>query len=263
MPCRPVRGKLVPQLHREVFALRTQPLVGRHALGLAAAALAGAYWFPFRRWFRQWGATEEEAVRPMAGDVLIADPTLRETTAITVDARAEDIWPWLVQIGYRRGGLYSYDWLDRLFRFLDRPSAKRILPEFQHLALGDKIYFGRQELTVSVLDPQRALALSSKAGGMDWVWQWGLYPTASGRTRLVARSSERVPSTPLWWLALQLTDPAAFLMGRKMLLNLKQRAETLDGAETGPATEGGETSAPTVARASDDHGGERRGPVTQ
>lgn len=207
--------------------MQTQPLVRRHPLGLGAVVLAGAYWFPFRRWFRRWGATQEEVVRPMAGDALIVDPTLRETTAITVNAPAEDIWPWLVQIGYQRGGLYSYDWLDRLFRFLDRPSATRILPELQQLAIGDKIHFGRQELTVSVLDPPRALALSSKARGMDWVWQWGLYPTESGRTRLVARSTERVPTTPVWWLALQLTDPAAFVMGRKMLLNLKQRAETL------------------------------------
>jgi hypothetical protein len=50
--------------------------------------------------------------------------------AITINAPPEDIWPWLVQIGYQRGGLYSYDWLDRLFGFLDRPSAVRILPSF-------------------------------------------------------------------------------------------------------------------------------------
>ena len=50
--------------------------------------------------------------------------------AVTVNAPPEDIWPWLVQIGYQRGGLYSYDWLDRLFGFLDRPSATRITPEF-------------------------------------------------------------------------------------------------------------------------------------
>ena len=74
----------------------------------------------------------------------------------------EDIWPWLVQIGYQRGGLYSYDWLDRLFGFLDRPSAVRVLPEFQQLAVGDKVPWGRTgtELTVGVLEPLRALALS-------------------------------------------------------------------------------------------------------
>jgi hypothetical protein len=212
-------------------ACTTEEVVGMQArrlsIGAGIATLAGFYWFPFRRWYRRWGSTPEEIARPMAGDALITDSTLTETAAITVNAPPRDIWPWLVQIGYQRGGLYSYDWLDRLFRFLDRPSATRILPEFQQVAVGDKIYFGRQELTVSVLDPPHALALTSKAGGMDWVWQWGLYPIGDQRTRLVARSTERVPKTPLWWLALQITDPAAFVMGRKMLLNLKQRAETL------------------------------------
>lgn len=212
--------------------MQTQRVPSSFAVGVGVVTLAGLYWFPVRGWFRRWGATPEEVARRMAGDALIADPTLEETAAVTVDAPPDYIWPWLVQIGYQRGGLYSYDWLDRLFRILDRPSATRILPELQQVSLGDKIYFGRegltrQELTVSVLEPPRALALSAQAGGMDWVWQWGLYPIDDERTRLVARSTERVPRNPLWWLALQITDPAAFVMGRKMLLNLKERAETL------------------------------------
>jgi hypothetical protein len=212
--------------------MQTQRLPRRFAVAAGVVALAGVYWVPFRRWFRRWGATPEEVGRRMAGDELITDPTLEETAAITVNAPPGAIWPWLVQIGYQRGGLYSYDWLDRLFRILDRPSATRILPDLQQLSLGDKIYFGRQgmtrqELTVSVLEPLRALALSTQVGGMEWVWQWGLYPIDDERTRLVARSTERAPKSPLWWLALQFTDPAAFVMGRKMLLNLKQRAETL------------------------------------
>ncbi|HZD87164.1 MAG TPA: SRPBCC family protein [Gaiellaceae bacterium] len=212
--------------------MQTQRTPSRFAAVAGVVTLAGLYWLPFRGWFRHWGATPEEVARPMAGDALIADPTLEETAAVTVDAPPDDIWPWLVQIGYQRGGLYSYDWLDRLFGILDRPSATRILPELQQLSLGDRISFGRegptrQELTVSVLEPPRALALSARAGGMDWVWQWGLYPIDDERTRLVARSTERVPGNPLWWLALQITDPAAFVMGRKMLLNLKDRAEKL------------------------------------
>ena len=75
----------------------------------------------------------------MVGDGLIAGPTFVYTMATTVNAQPEHIWPWLVQMGYQRGGLYSYDWLDRLFGFLDRPSATRILPEFQQLAVGDRI----------------------------------------------------------------------------------------------------------------------------
>ena len=50
-------------------------------------------------------------------------------------------------MGDQRGGLYSYDWLDRLFGCLDRPSAKRILPEFRNRAVGDTILFGRERLS--------------------------------------------------------------------------------------------------------------------
>jgi hypothetical protein len=38
----------------------------------------------------------------MPGDALIPDGTEMSMQAVTVDARPEDIWPWLVQIGYRR-----------------------------------------------------------------------------------------------------------------------------------------------------------------
>lgn len=97
----------------------------------------------------------------MTGDALIANPTHSATHAVTVDASPEGIWPWLVQMGARRGGLYSYDWLDRLFGILDRPSADRLLPEFQHPGVGDQISLGpREELTVAAIDPERALVLS-------------------------------------------------------------------------------------------------------
>jgi hypothetical protein len=149
--------------------------------------------------------------------------------AVTVNAPPEDIWPWLVQIGYQRGGLYSYDWLDRLFGFLDRPSAKRILPEFQQLAVGDKIPWGRSgtELTVGVLEPLRALALSYQLRGFVWVWQFGLYPLDEQGTRFVTRGTERVPSTPLWWLGMRVMEPASFIMTRRFLLGVKERAEAL------------------------------------
>ena len=169
----------------------------------------------------------------MPGDAVIANPTHAYTQAVTVNAPAGDIWPWLVQIGYQRGGLYSYDWLDRLFGFLDRPSATRILPEFQQLAVGDKILWmkpsrilPRQELTVAVLEPPRALALDYQGMGMEWVWEFGLYPLDNQRTRLVTHSTERVPDTAAGRLGMVIMEPAAFIMTRRMLLNLKERAET-------------------------------------
>lgn len=201
----------------------------RFLAGGAMLALAAGYWFPVRRWFSGWGTTTEELTRVMPGDVLIPNPTDMSMQALTVDASPVDIWPWLVQIGYRRGGLYSYDWLDQLFGFLDRPSATRILPEFQHLAVGDKIpWDGRgTEMTVGVVEPLRALALSYQVGGFMWVWQFGLYPLDEKRTRFVTRGTERVPNTPLWWLGMRIMEPASFIMTRRFLLGVKERAEAL------------------------------------
>ena len=207
---------------------------GRLPKLVGAVALTAVYWFPVRRWFSRWGTTPEELARAMPGDALIPDATETHMQAVTVNAPAEDIWPWLVQIGYQRGGLYSYDWLDRLFGFLDRPSATRILPEFQHLAVGDKIPWARggTQLTVGVVEPPRALALSYEDRGFKWIWQFGLYPLDDRRTRLVSRGSEQVPNNPLWWLGMRIMEPAAFIMTRRCLLGVKERAEALR-AQTG------------------------------
>jgi hypothetical protein len=89
------------------------------AFSVAITALAFVYWFPIRRWMSRWGATPSDLTRRMAGDSLIVDPY---TMAVAVHARPEHIWPWLVQMGYQRGGLCSYEWLDRLFGILDGPS---------------------------------------------------------------------------------------------------------------------------------------------
>ena len=195
---------------------------------LTAAVL---YWFPIRRWMSRWGSTPSDLTRVMVGDSLLVDPTYSGTTAVTVNAPPEDIWPWLVQIGYQRGGLYSYDWLDRLFGYLDRPSATRILPEFQHLAVGDKIPLGRgPSWPVAVIEPGRALVLDMRnLGGFDWIWQLYLYTVDEKRTRLVSRSCVRTQTV---WARLltYVIEPAGFLMTRRMLLGIKRRAEGLAAA---------------------------------
>ena len=207
---------------------------GRLPKLVGVLALTAVYWFPVRRWSSRWGTTPEERARVMPGDALIPNATETHMQAVTVNAPPEDIWPWLVQIGYQRGGLYSYDWLDRLFGFLDRPSATRILPEFQHLAVGDKVPWDARgtALTVGVVEPLRALALSYEDRGFKWVWQFSLYPLDDRRTRFVTRGSEQVPKTPLWWLGMRTMEPAAFIMTRRFLLGVKERAEALP-AQTG------------------------------
>ena len=198
---------------------------------LVILTLAVLYWFPIRRRMNNWGTTQSDLTRSMAGDGLLPNPTYSGTTAVFVNARPEHIWPWLVQMGYQRGGLYSYDWLDRLFGFLDRPSATCILPEYQQLAVGDHIPVGRgPSWPVAALETDRALVLDMRnMPGLDWVWQFGLYPADETHTLLVSRS--RVRAHTVWArLLTHAIEPAGFLMTRRMLLGLKERAEALYAA---------------------------------
>jgi hypothetical protein len=186
------------------------------------------HWFPIRRWYRRWGATDAELGRAMSGDLEISKPTYETTLAITIGARPEHIWPWLVQMGYRRGGLYSYDWLDRLFGFLDGPSAERLFPDLQRLDVGDVIPIGGAPgFPVRAIEPSRTLLLGGEAEAVRWTWQFALYPIDAGRTRLVSRNRAHVPSTVGSALFMWVLEPAAFIMTRKMLLGVKRRAEAL------------------------------------
>jgi hypothetical protein len=205
---------------------------------LAVVGLWLLYWFPIRRWYKHWGVTDAEVKRRMSGDLDIPDPTYEAMLAITIAARPEHIWPWLVQMGARRGGLYSYDWLDQLFGFLDGPSAERIVPEFQRLAVGDVIPIGGASgsgFPVKDLDPLRTLLLGGKEGDVQWTWQFGLYPIDERGTRLISRNRARVPRTIRDAVFMRVLEPAGFIMTRKMLLGLKRRAEALAAKENAGA----------------------------
>jgi hypothetical protein len=194
------------------------------AAGVGAAAL-GVY----VRWVRprafSWGATGEEAGRPMAGDELCPRPQLNATRAVTLTAAPEDIWPWLVQWGWNRADFYSYDLLDNL----GRPSARQILPQFQQLAVGDWVPMGGKTtpytaFRVARLEPC-TLMLWQKGGG---TWLWLLEPDGTGHTRLITRlRSCYAWARPTIVLELILMEIGDLFMMRKCLLCIKQRAEQL------------------------------------
>jgi hypothetical protein len=180
------------------------------------------------RWCRTWGATKAELQRTMLGDTQVTLPGYEATLGVTIDAAPMAIWPWLVQMGYRRGGLYSYDWLDRLFGYLDNPSADRILPEWQHLAVGDEIPIGRKGgFPVRAIEPFRSLVMAGYDRDVEWSWELELRPLGDGRTRLVSRNRLWVRPTLRSKLTMFPMEPAAFLMTRRMLLGIKQRAESM------------------------------------
>lgn len=202
------------------------------AISAAVVLLGFSYWFGVRPAFLRWGASDADLARPMPGDAIVEHPAYQATLAITLNAAPRHVWPWLLQLGYQRGGLYSYDALDRLFGYLDRPSATRILPEFQQLAPGDEIPVGRGGgFPVVAVDPQRTLVLGGRGDGFAWVWQFGLYAVDANHTRLVSKNIVRTPASVGAWLFMRALEPAAFLMTRRMLIGLKQRAEHLAAAE--------------------------------
>ena len=175
-----------------------------------------------------WGATEAEARRPMHGDNEVKRPMSVSTNAVSIRARAADIWPWLVQMGYRRGGMYSYDRIDRLLGILDRPSANRIIPEFQHLEVGDVIPMGKPpSWPVKAIEPNKSLLIVIREPGVEVTWCFMLDETDDNQTRLVLRVRSRLAMTPMLLLSLPIMYPGQYLMIRKMLLGIKQRAESL------------------------------------
>jgi hypothetical protein len=206
-------------------------------LGILAAVAAGAgaalYAWVVGPWQRRWGATDAEVARAMPGDDLVADPIEVTTRAVTVGAPPSAIWPWLVQMGNNRGGLYSYDWIDLLIRALDRPSVDSVLPELQHPRVGDVMPYARgSDFVFRVLEPDRHLVIQLTANGSNVVQSWGLYPVDERRTRLVLRVRASVPVTPRLVPFLVVLDVSEGVMVRRQLLGIKQRAEALAAGPT-------------------------------
>jgi hypothetical protein len=185
-----------------------------------AAAVAVTYVKIWRPWELTWGATPDEVSRPLPGDDLVTRPTFNATRAISIDAPPEEIWPWLVQVGSKRAGWYSYDWLDNL----GRSSARRIIPELQHLAPGDIVPMspdGTQGIQVYSLDRPNSMIWGTP-GNTSWVWQLDARPDGA---RVITRIRSRIRWQPISIAYSVLMEIGDFWMIRKMLLNLRDRAE--------------------------------------
>ena len=146
------------------------------------------------------------------------------TRAIWIEAPADAVWPWLVQMGPSpRGGAYTYDWIENLLG-LEMHSADRVLPEYQHPRLGDEIGYGANRMRLELLDAPRAIAWRSSDG--DWVWLFSLREEG-GRTRLISRNRFRL-KTLRDRIGMLPMEPASLVMERKMLTGIRERAERMD-----------------------------------
>lgn len=186
-------------------------------LAAAGTAATVAYALAARPWLLRWGATAQELSKPLPGDELVPDPGIVTTRAVTIDAPAGEVWPWLAQLGQDRGGFYSYEWLENLAG-CEMHNAERIHSEWQHRDIGETLFLHPATgLQVTRFEPGRALGIEG----------WGtlvLEPAGDERTRLIVRGRGKRSAAAILYSALLLEIPH-FLMERRMLLGIKERAE--------------------------------------
>ena len=206
--------------------MRQRNLMIGAAVAAAGAAAVTAYACGIRPWHLRWGATDEELNAALIGDELVPQPKLKATHAITINAPAAEVWPWLVQMGQNRGGFYSYTCLENLVG-CHMHNAEEIVAEWQNLRVGDKVWLHPKAppVEVAAIEPGRAIVLKP----------WGafvLQPIDEKTTRMIIRSQgdyepdlkNAVLNFLLWRV---FYEPAHFIMERKMLLGIKARAENL------------------------------------
>jgi hypothetical protein len=210
------------------------------ATKLTRAAAAAALLYAARRYYRNWGTTKEECRMRLQGDELVGNPFDQTTEGIWINASASSVWPWLVQMGQDRGGLYSYETLEN-FVGLDYQNADRVHPEWQHLAPGDQIRLApkgwmgvRKGLAMHVLDviDQQCIVLGAASAGQpsDVVWSFHLIPHWEDRCRLLIRTRTRLRH-PGEVIITELLGPAKAFLTRGILLGIKRRAEGLAQGE--------------------------------
>lgn len=169
-----------------------------------------------------WGATGAEGAASMPGDAYFDGPprtSLVMTRAVTIDARPDQVWPWLAQMG-RGAGWYSYDLLDNHRKM----SARHVVSWIPPPRRGDASPIGHL---------RRVVPGSELTWWLDGVRFFGSVArlgvdvrlTATGAaSRLVIRNSADatggIPS-----VALRVFRWIDGIMARRQLEGIKERAE--------------------------------------
>ncbi len=215
-----------------------------------AAAMAMAILMPFLRGARShWGLDEASAARALPGDALVASPRWSWTHAVEIDAPVAAVWPWVAQIGAGRGGFYSYQWLENVAG-CHLQNAEAIHPEWEaHVGDALVLHPGAPSLPIVEVgespDGARWLVAhgapdeAARAAGKSWAagsWLFYVEPLAAGRCRMLSRFRStcsddlgaRVAFGPT------LLEPIGFVMDRRMLLGVKERAEKAASRRTAP-----------------------------
>ena len=202
-----------------------------------------ATWMTLHHFGRTYGSTRAEQRQSLPGDQLVTDARIVATHATTIAAPPEEVWPWLLQMGWHRAGWYTARWVDRLFFSQNLPSADRLVTRWQQLDVGDFVPDGPPDAKCGFMvvekEPLRHLVLRSTShlplawrrrgiARVDWTWSFVLVPVTGG-TRLIFRW--RACTWPGWLTvgAHVLVVPADFVMSRDMLHGIGSRVVARQG----------------------------------
>ena len=247
--------RLVRFVFKTIFLIKLMSL----AFG---AGMGAAFLFQLRQQYKSWGLVDGVNERGVRGDDLVAEPELVETRAIDIDVPPDRVWPWIAQLGYGRGGWYSYPLLDRPWNPEGGPqseSAEEILSEYQELAEGDLVPTHPQGgFEARLVEPDEALvlylddvmfreqmgelaadvtdAVEEKGGSVELdidmdmppyqvSWAFELQELPGERTRLVERLRAHIEASDKQWKAKPALTMGVFVLLRSQLQGIKRRAE--------------------------------------
>jgi hypothetical protein len=180
------------------------------------------YIFIIRPWHLKSGATAKEVKLCLPGDEIVKKPDFNATRGISISASPEEIWKWIIQIGSRRAGWYSIDWMDNACI----KSSIEILPEFQRIEIGQFIPFTPDQkngLWVKEYEEYEYILWSDKENKGSWLWY--LYTNEDNKTRLITRLRTKYAWNSIWIIYYLIYDFGDIIMMKKCMKGIKQRAE--------------------------------------
>lgn len=210
-------------------------------LAAAGGIAAGLYRLVVRPWFLSWGSTNEERGGRLAGDDLTPESNYVTTRAVTIQAPAGSVWPWLVQMGQDRAGFYTHNWVERTLRS-GIPDVSEIHPEWQHIEVGDLVRTNRDiggkplGWPVVAVEPDRSLVLRSRSMPTG-TYAFVLEAIDAFSTRLIVRDRAHWKRWQ-WPFAALLYEPLHAYMETGLINGLKRRAENRSTATALPTCGG-------------------------
>jgi proline iminopeptidase len=171
--------------------------------------------------------------------------------AVTIGAPPERVWPWLAQMGWDRGGWYSWDRIDNA----GRPSATEVHPEWQGLTVGDQLRAWSPggllaPWEVAALEPGRFLGLHKltdlrgrsldrrqprPSAYLEGLWGFWLKELPGGDSRLVIGGYQAMGPRWLERIVFGWSNVVVvWIMQARMLTVLKRTIEQAPNAPASP-----------------------------